>query len=123
MNTAQDVANYMGRLYIFDSGAVAYSNAYFGRGSGPYHLDDVYCSGTESSLLSCNRRYSIGVHDCRPGNEAGVNCCKCMMHITGSALVVSLLFPCVLNTLCLVTVSSLGHGKDMNDFIANIYPL
>ena len=59
---------------IVDSGPVAYYNAYFGRGSGPYHLDNVYCSGTETSLLSCNRRYSIGVHDCRPGNEAGVKC-------------------------------------------------
>ena len=58
-------------------GAVAYSNAYFGSGSGPYHLDDVHCSGSESSLLSCSRGYSIGVHNCRPGNEAGVNCCKC----------------------------------------------
>ena len=63
------------------SGAVAYTNAYFGRGSGPYHLANVYCSGSESSLLSCNRGYSeIGVHNCRPGNEAGVKCAgsKCM---------------------------------------------
>ena len=56
-------------------GAIAYPSAYFGRGSGPYHLDNVYCSGSESSLLSCNRRYSeIGVHNCRPGNEAGLKC-------------------------------------------------
>ena len=67
--------------YFVHSGAVAYYNAYFGSGSGPYHLDDVYCTGTESSLLSCNRRYSIGVHDCRPGNEAGVKCGKCMVLI------------------------------------------
>ena len=65
---------WVGYTYFVDSGAVAYYNAYFGSGSGPYQLDNVYCSGTESSLLSCNRRYSIGVHDCRPGNEAGVKC-------------------------------------------------
>ena len=59
---------------IVYSGAVAYYNAYFGRGSGPYQLDNVYCSGSEPSLLSCSRGYSIGVHNCRPGNEAGVKC-------------------------------------------------
>ena len=53
-------------------GAVAYFNAYFGRGSGPYHLNYVYCSGNETSLLNCSRGYSIG--HCRPGNEAGVKC-------------------------------------------------
>ena len=37
-------------------------------------LDNVYCTGSESSLLSCSRGYSIGVHNCRPGNEAGVKC-------------------------------------------------
>ena len=59
------------------SGAVAYSNAYFGRGNGPYHLDNVYCWGNETSLLSCQRAQDnseIGVHNCAPGNEAGVKC-------------------------------------------------
>ena len=61
------------------SGAVAYPDVYSGNGSGPYHLDDVRCSGSESSLLSCSRGYSIGVHDCEPGKAAGVKCGKCMM--------------------------------------------
>ena len=62
-------------------GAVAYRNAYFGSGSGPYHLANVYCSGSESSLLSCRRGYSIGVHNCRPGRAAGVKCAgsKCVV--------------------------------------------
>ena len=58
---------------IFCSGAVAYSDAYFGSGSGPHHLDDVRCTGSEVSVLSCSHS-GIGVHNCRPGNEAGVNC-------------------------------------------------
>ena len=66
-------------IYISVSGAVAYSNAYFGRGSGPYHLDNVYCSGSESSLLSCSRGNSIGIHNCEPGNDAGVKCSKCVV--------------------------------------------
>ena len=60
-------------------GAIAYTNAYFGSGNEPYHLDDVSCSGSETSLLSCRRGYSIGVHNCRPGNEAGVKCGKCIV--------------------------------------------
>ena len=62
--------------------AVAYPNAYFGSGSGPYHLDNVYCRGSEPSLISCSRGYSIGIHNCEPGNEAGVKCAsKCMIPI------------------------------------------
>ena len=64
-------------------GAIAYPNAYFSSGSGPYYLDNVYCSGSESSLLSCRRGYGIGVHNCRPGKAAGVKCGRCLMPITG----------------------------------------
>ena len=55
------------------SGATAYTDAYFGSGSGPYHLDDVQCTGSEVSILSCSHS-GIGIHNCRPGNEAGVKC-------------------------------------------------
>ena len=68
----------VGKLYLcIYSGAVAYSNAYFGRGSGPYYLDNVYCQGNEMSLFSCQRAHDnseIGVHNCGPGKEAGVKC-------------------------------------------------
>ena len=60
--------------FSIPSGASAYSNANFGSSSGPYHLDDVYCRGSETSLFSCNLYAGIGVHNCRPGNEAGVKC-------------------------------------------------
>ena len=86
------------------SGAVAYSNAYFGRGSGPYHL--VSCSGSESSLLSCRRGYSIGVHNCTPGNEAGVKCA-----IASSKCEVPL---CTESTL---------HGVSTYNFVMFIYSL
>ena len=64
---------------LMHSGAVAYPDVYFSNGSRPYHLDDVHCSGSESSLLSCRRGYSIGIHNCEPGKAAGVKCGKCMM--------------------------------------------
>ena len=59
--------------FSVQSGAFAYFNANYGSGSGPYHLDNVQCRGSEVSLLSCSHS-GIGVHNCRPGNEAGVNC-------------------------------------------------
>jgi len=62
--------------------ATAYSNAYFGESSGPYHLDGLGCGGYEANLLACSRHYTSGgvysngvdVHNCAPGNEAGVKC-------------------------------------------------
>ena len=29
-------------------------NAYFGRGVGPIHLDDIFCYGEELSILECD---------------------------------------------------------------------
>ena len=74
----------LGSCISIHSGAVAYSNAYFGRGNGPYHLDNVYCWGNETSLLSCQRAHDnseVGVHNCAPGKEAGVKCVigKCVV--------------------------------------------
>ena len=64
------------------SDATAYYDARFGESRGPYHLDNVYCNGYETTLLSCSRGYTSGgvysngidVHNCAPGNEAGVKC-------------------------------------------------
>ena len=64
------------------SDATAHYNAHFGESSGPYHLDNVNCNGYEADLLSCSRGYTTGgiynngidVHNCAPGNEAGVKC-------------------------------------------------
>ena len=70
--------------HIFFAGTniTTYYNAHFGESSGPYHLDNVYCNGYEANLLGCSRGYTSGgvynngidVHDCAPGNEAGVKC-------------------------------------------------
>ena len=54
------------------TGAVAYTYAYFGQGTGPILLDDVACSGSESRLINC--RYDSNTYDCRHYKDAGVRC-------------------------------------------------
>ena len=55
------------------SGAIsAYRHAFFGRGSGPIHYNDVACTGSESRLADCSHRRNV--HDCYHSEDAGVVC-------------------------------------------------
>ena len=63
--------------------AVAYSYAHFGAGSGPIHLDNVACSGSENDLTDCPHSLSVS---CSNGHleDAGVRCqgyytCMCQL--------------------------------------------
>eukprot|EP00731_Ephydatia_muelleri_P031707 Em0023g214a len=63
------------QLNLSSINVVALRKAYFGPGTGPIYLDDLLCSGTESSLLQCNRKVaSIGINDCAHSEDAGVAC-------------------------------------------------
>ena len=55
------------------TGALPFSNAHFGAGVGPIHLDNVGCTGTEGSLIECPRNSFV---TCYSGHseDAGVRC-------------------------------------------------
>ena len=54
--------------------AIAYSNAYFGQGSGPILLDNVTCTGSELTLASCSH-LGVGItRSCSHSKDAGVRC-------------------------------------------------
>ena len=68
--------------WLSTSGALARTNAYFGRGTGIILLDNVGCIGGESRLLDCSNS-GIGVYssNCDHGDDAGVICNGNVVHV------------------------------------------
>jgi len=58
---------------IYFGGGRAYSNAYFGAGSGPIFLDDVHCTSRSTQLLECWSRPILS-HNCLHSADAGAKC-------------------------------------------------
>ena len=59
------------RFSLNDIGAVAHRIATFGQGTGPIFLDNVQCTGTEETLISCQL---LTNHNCGHFEDAGVTC-------------------------------------------------
>ena len=60
-------------LILWITAGKAFSNAYFGAGSGPIFLDDVQCTSSSSQLLECYSRPILS-HNCLHSADAGVGC-------------------------------------------------
>ena len=69
MNNGRVVCRQLG----FPDAVNALRNAWFGRGSGQIWLDDVRCSGSESSIVNCQHR-GWGVENCDHSDDASVIC-------------------------------------------------
>ena len=52
-------------------GVKALSGAHFGAGNGSIFMDNVGCTGLESTLISCPY---ISEHNCDHSEDAGVSC-------------------------------------------------
>ena len=78
-------ANVVCRQLGYTGATSARSFAYFGRGSGPIHYDDVACTGSETRLADCSHS-GIGSHNCHHSEDAGVVCATqgrlCLVCIT-----------------------------------------
>lgn len=60
-------------LFSCSGTAQAWSQAFYGEGSGKVLLDEVQCSGNELSIEQCPKR-PWGEHDCEHQEDAGVSC-------------------------------------------------
>jgi deleted-in-malignant-brain-tumors protein 1 len=56
------------------SGSIAYANARFGQGTGPVVLNNVACTGTETTVLDCFSDGLFNIGSCSHADDAGVQC-------------------------------------------------
>ena len=57
----------------YQGAAFAHRSAHFGQGSGNILLDDLRCTGSETSLLECPHD-GINSHNCGHSEDASVTC-------------------------------------------------
>ena len=58
----------------FGSSGTAIGSADFGQGSGPIWLDNVMCSGSESTIVNCGHLGVNITRSCSHSEDAGVRC-------------------------------------------------
>ena len=57
------------------TGATAFTNAFFGEGTGPIYLDDFLCRNTENRLIDCPNGGLNMIDFCNGhADDAGVRC-------------------------------------------------
>ena len=63
----------LSHLLLLSLAAYPAVSARFGMGQGPILLDEIGCTGNESTLHFCTHP-RVGVHDCEHDDDAGVIC-------------------------------------------------
>ena len=56
------------------TGSRAFTDAQFGEGSGAVFLEQLWCNGTETSLLDCLMFTPLGISLCNHSDDAGIRC-------------------------------------------------
>jgi len=59
--------------FILD-GVEVLTGSQFDHGTGPIFLDQLGCTGTETSLLQCSQFADLGLYSCDHSQDAGVRC-------------------------------------------------
>ena len=63
------------RVILMHTGARAYTNAYFGQGTGPLLLDRLRCTGREQALLNCSHSgVEVTSYYCGHDDDVGIRC-------------------------------------------------
>ena len=72
------------------TGAIPYSNSFFGKATGVFLVDNVRCQGTEENLLDCSRN-AVGVINtyCDHSDDVGVQCPRKYVHETVTVYVIN----------------------------------
>lgn len=66
-------ANVVCRQLGFPGALFVANDQEFGRGTSQIWLDDVNCTGNESSILQCSNS-GYGIHNCQHNKDVGVAC-------------------------------------------------
>lgn len=61
------------KCFCISTGALPEQIGPFGEGVGPIHLDNLRCTGNETSLGQC-RHNGVGDHNCEHDEDAAVSC-------------------------------------------------
>ncbi|RZC41899.1 neurotrypsin-like [Asbolus verrucosus] len=69
----EDAAKVVCKHLGYKGSAVVKKDGYFGAGSGPIWLDQVFCTGDETTIENCTH-WNWGEHNCEHSEDVGVIC-------------------------------------------------